>query len=136
MYQVGKDQEEKHNKFALMFNMAVETGCISFPAMTRRECLSMRSQLNRYRVKMRGHSGTKGWDLVGNYMEQLEDGDCWILSMKYNKVMWDHLNAQLGIVNAAPQLEDGVNLFPEIQTEGVQSITDVLADMFPDTKDK
>lgn len=126
---------KKKNKFAMLFNIAVERGRCPLPAMTKRQCLSIRSQLNRYRANSRGNPGTDKWDLVMNNMEDAEDG-LFRLVMTYPKRFWDEVDVLLEIPNIPmmlPEVDSHIVMAPE----GTKNITDLLDSMYaPGNADK
>lgn len=139
MYQIN-EQQRKESRFAILFQRTIEHGCVRLPIMTKRQAISFRSQLNRFRKAHRGQPLSRGWDLVVNRMVGIDDEHAQI-TMVYEKDFWDAIDAQIGLSPqeqaAMPELPDpgdrttdlreitGTDMVPP----GTRSIGDVLADL-------
>lgn len=141
MYQLS-EQQEKENRFAILYAKTVEHGKLELPIMPKSTAHSFRSQLNRYRKQQRGNQHTRLWDLVTNKLVNLGNGQARVI-MTYEKEFWDEIDRGLGIarnkeyqVLHAPLPTAAEITALDMNPAGIPSLSTVLDGMFPVGRDK
>lgn len=121
MFQINA-HDEKRSKFYLLYEAAIQHGQVQLPPLSKSQALSMRSQLNRFRLSKRGEEGTQYWDLVSNKLIKLTD-NTWTIRMVYEKAFWDAIGETLGL---PPRSQEEVI----VSAQSTPNITDLLSDTF------